>query len=251
MTTVTGLYPNDTWSGPRVVYTRHVCNGGAAGGDGARRPDPVHGAPARDGERAHVPPSTPGRQTTLRCRCGPAAPSSRSSPTRVPGNGDPRPLGIHFLGFNVPRRENRLRRLAAVASAERGRQLHPRLARGARRGGGRAPRDRRVRADEPGREAGDPRGARGDRRRDCGSASCRSRTAGARPGAASSGRPPSGSSAPSTCSTSPTGCIRRSAPGSARRWCTTSSRCTSRSGCRGAPSRCTARSTATWRRPAT
>ena len=47
------------------------------------------------------------------------------------------------------RREDRRRRQPAVARANGRRQLHPRLARGARRGGGGRARDRRVRADEP------------------------------------------------------------------------------------------------------
>ena len=58
-------------------------------------------------------------------------------------------------------------------------------------------------------------------------------------------RPPSACSAPSTCSTSPTGCTRRSARASARRRSTTSSRCASRSGRRSGRGRCTGASTRT------
>ena len=180
MTTVTGLYPNDTWSGPRVVYTRHVCNGGAVAAT-------VLGDPTLF--RAPQRVTANGRTYRHARQAGHADRAAAELPRGLHGQPDPRagerrpaPAGIHFLGFDVPprsaihlavrlrrtcrRREDRVRRVAALASAQRRRQLHPRLARGARRGGRRAPRDRRLRADEPGREAGDPRGARGDRRRD-------------------------------------------------------------------------------------
>ena len=98
MTTVTGLYPNDTWSGPRVVYTRHVCDGGAVVATVLGDPT-LFTAPQRvtANGRVHLVPA--GKRVTLtvplhRCRA-----VFTVSPTRVPGHGDPRPLGIHFLGF--------------------------------------------------------------------------------------------------------------------------------------------------------
>ena len=67
----------------------------------------------------------------------------------------------------------------------------------------------------------------------------------------SGGRRSSASSALSTCCTSPTGCTRRSAAASARRWSTTSCRSGFPSGRRGGRGGCTARSTGTPRAPAT
>jgi hypothetical protein len=100
------------------------------------------------------------------------------------------------------------------------------------------------------------RGSAGSRRRSPASrwsrafGFCPSRITGARPGAASGGRRSSGSWDRSTCCTSRTGCIRRSAAASARRWSTTSFRCGSRSGSRPARSGCTERSTGMRRTPA-
>ncbi len=68
-------------------------------GDGARRPDPLQ-APQRVTANGRVHLVRRGKQTTPDgAAAGTAVRSSRSAPTRVPGNGDPRPLGIHFLGF--------------------------------------------------------------------------------------------------------------------------------------------------------
>ena len=67
--------------------------------------------------------------------------------------------------LRVRAREDRLRRLAALAPADRRRQLHPRLARRARRGGGGAARARRLRAHEPRRPRLDRARARRARRR--------------------------------------------------------------------------------------
>ena len=103
---------------------------------------------------------------------------------------DPRALGVLVGGFDyVPTRarEDRRRRLAAVASAHRRRQLHPRLAARPRRG--RRARRRRVRAGEPARQARDRARARGHRASSARCRSCRRRTRCAPPGAASDGRP--------------------------------------------------------------
>jgi Dolichyl-phosphate-mannose-protein mannosyltransferase len=98
MTKVTGLYPNDTWSGPRVVYTRHACNGGAVAATVLGDPT-LFKAPQRVTANGRIHLVPPGRQTTLTVPLRGCRAVFTVSPTRVPGNGDPRPLGIHFLGF--------------------------------------------------------------------------------------------------------------------------------------------------------
>ena len=98
MTTVTGLYPNDTWSGPRVVYTRHVCTGGAVAATVLGDPS-LFTAPQRVTANGRTFRVVPGKQATLAVPLRSCRAVFTVSPTRVPGNGDPRPLGIHFLGF--------------------------------------------------------------------------------------------------------------------------------------------------------
>jgi hypothetical protein len=98
MTTVTGLYPNDTWSGPRVVYTRHVCDGGVVRAKLLGDPT-LFIAPQRVTANGRTYRVIPGRQTTLTVPLEGCRAVFTVSPTRVPGHGDPRPLGIHFLGF--------------------------------------------------------------------------------------------------------------------------------------------------------
>jgi hypothetical protein len=102
MTNVTGLYPNDTWSGPRVVYTRHVCNGGAVAATVLGDPT-LFTAPQRVTANGRTYRVTPGRQTTLTVPLQGCRAVFTIAPTRVPGKGDPRPLGIHFLGFKYVR----------------------------------------------------------------------------------------------------------------------------------------------------
>ena len=90
----------------------------------------------------------------------------------VPAASDRRPLGAHFLSLRPTADEDRLRRLAALARAHRRQQLHPRLARRARRGGAaRGPRGGRVRADLAARG-----GARSPRRSTGSRSSCASMT---------------------------------------------------------------------------
>ena len=104
MTTVKGLYPNDTWSGPRVVYTRHVCNGGSVVATVLGDPT-LFTAPQRVTANGRVHLVPPGKQATLSVPLQGCRAVFTVSPTRVPGHGDPRPLGIHFLGFKyVPPR---------------------------------------------------------------------------------------------------------------------------------------------------
>ena len=98
MTVVKGLYPNDTWSGARVVYTRHVCSGGAVAATVLGDPTLFH-SPQRVTANGRVHLVTPGKQTTLTVPLQGCRAVFTVSPTRVPGHGDPRPLGIHFLGF--------------------------------------------------------------------------------------------------------------------------------------------------------
>jgi hypothetical protein len=107
-THITGLYPNDTWSGRSVTYTRTHCSGGhltvALGSDPSlfTRTQVVT---AR--ERGHV---------VGRARIDPAGSASLAvalhpvdsvctvhfdvARTAVPGHGDRRALGAHFLAFD-------------------------------------------------------------------------------------------------------------------------------------------------------
>src|SRR5581483_5731688 len=107
-TLVRGLYPRDTWSGPRVVYRRLACAGGslavtlASDANLFARPQTIV---ARVGGRVAARLSLdPIATRTLRV---PLRPDARGecrvvftvSPTAVPGPDDPRVLGAHFLGF--------------------------------------------------------------------------------------------------------------------------------------------------------
>jgi hypothetical protein len=107
---VTGLYPNDTWSGKSVVYRRVQCEAGrlsvVLGSDPslfsttqtvvAREQAQVVGrvriAPAGQA-RLTIPlqPTEPGQVCTVRFTVG---------RTIVPGKNDPRRLGAHFLAFD-------------------------------------------------------------------------------------------------------------------------------------------------------
>jgi len=98
MTRVTGLYPNDTWSGARVVYSRHACAGGAVRVTLLGDPS-LFTAPQRVTANGRVRLVTPGRQTALTVPLRGCRAVFTVGPTRVPGPSDPRRLGIHFLGF--------------------------------------------------------------------------------------------------------------------------------------------------------
>ena len=103
---VDGLYP-DTWSGPHVTYTRFRCRGGRVSAvvetDAhlLRRPQFV----SSGGVRVRVPP---GKQRTITAPLWPG-PGARCvarfvvAPTKVPGKGDLRRLGVHFLSFRYSR----------------------------------------------------------------------------------------------------------------------------------------------------
>jgi len=114
-TAVTGLYPNDTWSGPLVTWRRLRCEGGAL-------------AVALDTDSSlftkprQVTATTPGLRGTGQLRRVALIPVQPKQPvrlvvplvpedgvctvrftvsqTKVPGNGDDRELGAHFRSFD-------------------------------------------------------------------------------------------------------------------------------------------------------
>jgi glycosyltransferase involved in cell wall biosynthesis len=99
---VSGLYPNDTWSGKRVAYTRLRCAGGRVTAvmerdpNLLRRPQTVRA----DGRSVRF---TSNDEATLAVPLHPSNGICRVvftvSPTAVPGPADPRVLGVHFLEF--------------------------------------------------------------------------------------------------------------------------------------------------------
>jgi hypothetical protein len=102
-THVSGLYPNDTWSGTRVTYVRRPCSGGALtvtlGSDPSlfSRPQLV----LVGARRILVPPAQT-TTVTLPLRPGPGGACRLVflvPHTKVPGHGDRRALGVHFLSF--------------------------------------------------------------------------------------------------------------------------------------------------------
>jgi hypothetical protein len=99
---VRGLYPNDTWSGKRVEYTRLRCRGGRVT---AELTSDAHLFSGPQTVRAAGRSVTfgPGGTTTLtvplRPQGGVCSVVFTVSPTAVPGKGDPRVLGAHFLAF--------------------------------------------------------------------------------------------------------------------------------------------------------
>jgi hypothetical protein len=112
-TKVRGLYPNGTWSTPRVVYQRVDCSGGSVDvqleGDPNLFPRPQTVFARVNGRLvAHtsIPASS---QTTLHVPLGPPANGRCTAvftfgqvrvPAKVePGSTDIRPLGAHFLNF--------------------------------------------------------------------------------------------------------------------------------------------------------
>jgi hypothetical protein len=105
---VTGLHPNDTWSGPTVTYTRINCRGGTltvmlqSDPNLYREPSLVR-ASAGGGvvRRASIPPD--GRahpfRVPLTAVAGRCSVRFDVSPAVVPGHGDLRRLGLHFNSF--------------------------------------------------------------------------------------------------------------------------------------------------------
>jgi glycosyltransferase involved in cell wall biosynthesis len=99
---VQGLYPNDTWSGKRVTYTRLRCAGGAVTAHMARDPNLVRGRQTvRAGGRSVAFGSGDEADLTvpLRPLNGVCRVVFTVTPTAVPGPADPRVLGVHFLEF--------------------------------------------------------------------------------------------------------------------------------------------------------
>ena len=215
-----GVY-DDQWSGPEVTYRRLRCDGGTLSVALDSDPGLFDEPQTIDGvERRRQPRSIRLEPTESRGRCAyrspPATASARrGSPSRRRRCRRRRPPRARRP---LPRLRVRAVRIVfdvspALAPAHRRRQLHPRLARRARRGRGGAARDRRLRADEPRGPQLDPARARRARRR-----------AQARPAPVlaalarrleprSAGPRSSASSAASTSSTTPTGCIPPQAGG--------------------------------------
>ena len=99
---VRGLYPNDTWSGKRITYTRLRCAGGTVTAQLLRDPNLVSGPQTvRAGRRSVTFRSNDEASLTvpLRPRNGVCVAVFTVSPTAVPGPADPRVLGVHFLEF--------------------------------------------------------------------------------------------------------------------------------------------------------
>ncbi len=106
LTRVTGLYP-DTWSGKRVTYERVDCTGGRLtvrfeSDPSLYRTVQLVTAYERGAEVARVR-IAPTAQPTLAVPLRPAGGRCRVdfvvARTKVPGPGDPRRLGVHFLSF--------------------------------------------------------------------------------------------------------------------------------------------------------
>jgi hypothetical protein len=98
---VQGLYPNDTWSGKRVTYTRLRCTGGDVTAQLKRdsnliaRPQTVRA----DGRSVTFRSNDATLTVPLRPRNGVCRAVFTVTPTAVPGPADPRVLGVHFLAF--------------------------------------------------------------------------------------------------------------------------------------------------------
>lgn len=108
LTEIGGLYPSDTWSGANVTYTRRRCDGGRLRVTLASDPQ-LFDAPQRVTAtvagrlvaRTLVPPTGTATMTVrLRPRGGRCVVAFRVGRTVVPGGGDERALGVHFLRFD-------------------------------------------------------------------------------------------------------------------------------------------------------
>jgi hypothetical protein len=99
---VQGLYPNDTWSGKRVTYTRLRCAGGAVTAQMRRDPNLVSRPQTvrADGRSVSFTSNDDATLTApLHPRNGVCRVVFTVTPTAVPGPADPRVLGVHFLVF--------------------------------------------------------------------------------------------------------------------------------------------------------
>jgi hypothetical protein len=108
---VTGLYPNDTWSGKSVTYQRVECTGGslavALQGDAGLFRTPQRVVATERGSavgRAEIPVAgTTTLRVPLRPVHGVCTVTFTVARTAVPGPGDRRRLGAHFLSFTPGR----------------------------------------------------------------------------------------------------------------------------------------------------
>jgi hypothetical protein len=109
---VTGLYPNDTWSGKTVTYTRRQCDGGAVAvgvsSDPSLTPDPPVVTAHVNGRLAgRMRPDANGSRSVFRVSLEPRGGVCRVvytvTPTAIPsevnGTADDRVLGARFDGF--------------------------------------------------------------------------------------------------------------------------------------------------------
>ena len=99
---VQGLYPNDTWSGKRVTYTRLRCTGGDVTAQLRRDPNLIARPQTVRAEGRSVTFLANDDATLtvpLRPRNGVCRAVFTVTPTAVPGPADPRVLGVHFLAF--------------------------------------------------------------------------------------------------------------------------------------------------------
>jgi glycosyltransferase involved in cell wall biosynthesis len=99
---VQGLYPNDTWSGKRVTYTRLRCAGGAVTAQMRRDPNLITRPQTvrADGRSVTFSSNDDATLTVpLRPRNGVCRAVFTVTPTAVPRPADPRVLGVHFLQF--------------------------------------------------------------------------------------------------------------------------------------------------------
>jgi hypothetical protein len=103
VTRVTGLYPNDNWSGRVVVYRRRACDGGAVAVSLLGDPSLFHEVQTvrANGTTRVVVPGVPTVMTVPLREC---AARFVVSPTKVPGGVDQRRLGVRFLSFAYLRR---------------------------------------------------------------------------------------------------------------------------------------------------
>ena len=107
-TSVSGLYRNDTWSGPEVTWRRVRCRGGTltvtVGSDPGLFDEVQYVSFGDTTPRLAVFPVEPRESRTftvpLAPRAGVCVVQFFIFPTKVPGNGDDRELGIHFNGFD-------------------------------------------------------------------------------------------------------------------------------------------------------
>jgi Dolichyl-phosphate-mannose-protein mannosyltransferase len=107
-TSVTGLYPNDTWSGPEVTWTRRRCRGGtltvSLTGDATLFPQ-GQVVRAAAGRRVRVVPNEQSfLEVPVESQAGVCTMSFTVSPTgvpseEIPGSDDDRDLGTHFNSF--------------------------------------------------------------------------------------------------------------------------------------------------------